>query len=409
MKHSILPLLATSLVLVFIFSPLEIVGALGQGDFKAYWSASYLLVRSDNFADPVQLLAVEQEQGGHSGDYSIMTWNPPWMLVLLAPLTTLPFRSAARLWLLFNICAVFTSAVLTWRLFTRRLSAGNPTIGQERMRYLAILAPLAVFAFQPTSLALIMGQINTLVLIGLVIFLFLNQRGNTFQAGMALSLVMVKPHLVYVTLPLIMLWALLVRRWRIIAGFCATLVLLMAIAYTLRPSFMGDYLQLVGREERLLLWHTPTLGGAIRELTGSGLGQYLGIVVLPLTVFIWYGRYRHVDPQVVVSVGTIISLTTAPFGWSYDQVLLVIPIVQLLAFVYSSRASRLTQYLTLLALVIVNSIAFYLRIHAESDVYFFWVVPVIGLIYWWAVQQERTPERAKLEEVDTAMPGRLAN
>jgi hypothetical protein len=62
---------ASVIVLSTMNSPLP--GYLTKFDFRAYWGASHSLAQSENFADPVRLLTLQQEATGWSSDTLLMT------------------------------------------------------------------------------------------------------------------------------------------------------------------------------------------------------------------------------------------------------------------------------------------------------------------------------------------------
>lgn len=378
-RHILLLILIAVLIGIVLTLPPSTFGRIGRSDFNAYWSASYLLAQSQDFTDRDLMLAVEAEQTERSTDYAMMTWNPPWLLALLLPLTIFDFSQAALIWLFVNIGIIFTASILIWRMWPRSDHSG----------YRVFVAPVVAFAFSSTLVALIAGQVSALVLLGLVLFLYFHHRSSPFLAGAALTLVMVKPHLVYISLAIIFLQALSVRRWRFFAGFCLTILLLTFVVFGLRPTVLSDYLGLLQQETRLLRWNVPTMGGAIQAYTGSNLGKYLALIVLPITVLIWWVRFRDAEMQTVVTTATVLSLITAPFGWSYDLVLLLIPIIQLVAFSLERESNSYETILVLLLLLFMDVITFYLRLHVNSEVFFFWVAPLIGILYLWMLTRGR--------------------
>ena len=230
--------LIIALFLFVLAGPIPVPPSMGRGDFRAYWSAAYLLGQSENFADAELLLQTEQAHTQWRQDWAVITWNPPWLLALLLPYTAVSFERATWLWLLTNIAIVFTGSILVWKT-----APGHG--GSQRWGH---LAPFVGLLFLPTMLTLLMGQVNTLVFLGLAAFLFFFNRNQLFVAGLCLVLTLVKPHLVYLTLPVIFLHLLWTRRdYRAAAGLLTGIVALTAVVYLLRPSFMADYLQTVSQ------------------------------------------------------------------------------------------------------------------------------------------------------------------
>jgi hypothetical protein len=134
----------------------------GKIDFRAYWSASYLLARGANFADESSLLAAQRELTGFDSDYAMKTWNPPWILVWLLPFTWVGFDVGATLWLMTNVGALLLSIVASWRMLW------PPDIKTRRLLWLPVLVAIL---FPSTIVTLVFGQVNLMVLCGIVGFL----------------------------------------------------------------------------------------------------------------------------------------------------------------------------------------------------------------------------------------------
>ena len=385
MKRLFLSLLILFLIAGTLLAPPVLPRRIGRSDFHAYWSASYLLARSQNFSDPDLVFAVEREQTGRTEDYPMMTWNPPWLLALLVPYALVPFHYAVWWWLLTSIALLSVGGFLLWHLNHR-----------EESHHVVLLAPLFVFAFSPSLVALMAGQVVVLVFFGLALFLFLWQRNSFLYAGMALALVMIKPHLVYLTLPLILLKVVALRRWHVLAGFLGTLVALSSVVLLLRPASLGDYVQNMGGNERLLAWHTPTLGGALQLLTGQPWGKFIGLLLLPLAFLVWWRYLRHLNMQTLVALSLLLSVATAPFGWSYDFIILLIPIMHSLVLLRQGAFSPLQTAGLVTALIAIDAVSFYVRLIAPSEVYFFWIPPAVATVYLWALLQARQPLHHRL-------------
>jgi hypothetical protein len=200
-------LVAAAAALILMPSPLP--GNLLTNDFQAYWGASRLLSRSQNFTDPDLLLEMEQNATGYDQAGPLLTWNPPWFLAWFLPFGVLSFHKASWLWFLANIAQVFASTVMLWQIFARR-----PDTLRRLWSGLIIS-----FLFLPTLTAVLLGQVAALVLFGIVAFLWFDGRRQPFLAGLALALVTVKPHVVYLLLALVLLELIGRQQWRTLAGF----------------------------------------------------------------------------------------------------------------------------------------------------------------------------------------------
>lgn len=346
----------------------------GEGDFRAYWSASYLLARGENFADPARLFQVEREQTGWDENFSIIAWNPPWLLALLVPYTFMPFAQAVWWWLLTNIVVVFVSAVILWQLST----------AHDLTRRRAWIAPLVAIAYSPTLVSLVTGQINLIVLAGLTGFLFFTARRQEARAGAALALTMVKPHLVYLTVPILLLDSVRRRHWRTLAGFMGLLIGLSSIVFLSRPSFVWEYGASLSSGS-LFQWETPTLGGFLDVAFGWQWSKLVGLVILPLAVWLWWRYGREWDTRPLVDVTLLVSVITAPYGWSYDFVVLLVPLISVIVGAIEGKFTSVEVAAVVLILLGANTVLYYERVVSPSEVYFFWLPLLIASLYVFAL------------------------
>jgi len=141
---------------VIFFSPKTI--NLGTGDFRSYWSSSYLLAHGQDFSNLVLMDQVERGLTGWEKSFTMMAWFAPTGMVVLLLLVLLPFDKAAFIRLLINI-TILSATTLLWK----------NTIKEYWVPFLAI------FGFPMTLLSLYVGQVNTLVLFGLTLYLSLEK------------------------------------------------------------------------------------------------------------------------------------------------------------------------------------------------------------------------------------------
>lgn len=364
-------------LVVLLVMPPVLPPRIGQIDFPAYWSASYLLLRGENFGDPTRLLEIEKTLTTWPETYPMVTWNPPWLLVVLLPYTFVPFERAAWWWMLTNITLVSLSAVMLWQTQTTTVSA----------RRWVQWAPVWAFAFAPTLTALIAGQVNLMVLAGIAGYLFFRQRQQYGWSGILLALTMVKPHLVYLTVPLVLYVELQQRHWRVLAGFLGTLGMLTLVVFLRRPTFLFDYAMAV-EGGRLFGYVTPTLGGILALLSGWDGWKVSGAALLPLTI--WYThRVKTFNVPRLVEVTLMMSIITAPFGWSYDFVILLVPLFAIFGWMAEGTLARNQVILIGGLMVLADALIFYQRVASPPESYFFWIPLVIAGFYAWILARRR--------------------
>ncbi|MEZ4595004.1 MAG: hypothetical protein R3D55_28260, partial [Chloroflexota bacterium] len=135
-------------------------------------------------------------------------------------------------------------------------------------------------------------------------------------------------------------------------------------------------------EGNLLGWETPTLGGFLGATFGWQWAKLMGLVVLPLTVGLWW-RYRDsVNLNSWVPATLLVSVISAPFGWGYDVIVLLLPVLQLVAWIAEGRFTR-TEALGWGAILLgINLAAIYQRSLEISEGQTFWVPIALAITYF---------------------------
>lgn len=357
---------------------------IGRVDLRSYWGASYLLSQSENFADTPTMTDTKIELTDCTRSCSDMAWNPPWLLALLIPLTWLPFTHASWFWMLVNLVLVILNTIMIWRL-----SQTQPrTLAKS---WIGIL--LAVLLFLPTFRTLAVGQISTLMLTGLVFFVVWLQ-AYPFLAGAILAATTIKPHTVYITVPILLLDQLWNRRWRAIFGFFLPVVLLTLLVFALRPTFLLDYTTRVSNSPLLEL-PTPTISYILTLLIPWQPIRLVSLIALPLTMLWWFRhklKQREFNLLNLVNITLLLSLLTTIYGWSFDLILLLLPLQQLVVWLVERRLPRPDTLILATLLFIGNLAAVYQITLSTYDAYFFWLTPFIAILYswgWWRMTDPR--------------------
>ena len=370
------------LVLVILYA-VELPKKIGVTDFRGYWSTSYLLSQSENFSDSDLLLQVQRELVGLDKPYPIKTWNPPWVLVWLLPYAVLPFKFATKLWLFTNIMLLVLGVAACWQVVVEQ---------QDHLKRWIWLPLIAAIVFPSTLVAIRFGQVNLVVFAGLVGFLWFYQREQDVLAGTALALTMVKPHLVYLALPIIFLYLLKERRFLIMGVFAGVLVGSIILVFMLRPGFLNEYLAST-QEGNLFKWQTPTTTTYLSIVMGVPWIRLIGVILIPIGMIAWYFWFERLGIVVFTEIAVLFSVITMPFGWSYDYVVLLLPLSQIIAWLLMDIVPKLERAAIVGLLLMMYGIYYRQRIYADNELYFFWVPLVIAVIFAWLFfrRQSRQP------------------
>lgn len=310
------------LVVLGIWQAVALTGSnsnpLPTDDFSEYWAAGRVCLGGGNPYDASAMFEVEREAVGRdTPENVVLMWNPPWAVPLMLPVGAMPFRLAQVLWLLMNLAILLTCATVLREMYGGSASA-KP------------VAWLVAMLFPPSILLLWIGQISAWLLLGIALFLRFERKQKPFLAGLAATLLAIKPHLV------LLFWLVLgirglYRDRRILLGLACGLCGSLALALLVQPQILSMYFDALAH--RPPQWQSPTFGSILKVQTGSAL-----LALMPaLAGVVWLvvSEYRRwSEPPGGRSEGRfwpdrvpmllLVSFATATYGaWPFDLVLLL--------------------------------------------------------------------------------------
>ena len=280
----------------------------GTTDLVEYWAAAKIFAYGGNPYDPSLMLIFERE--GVPGTELIRMWNPPLVLSLIAPLSLFSFAKAVPLWIAINLMLLVASLGFCASAFSIKLKT------PQLLLFLVTLYPIA--------LTLSYGQISILLLFGLSGFFWFRRRGLFFLAGLALSITLIKPHLLYLVYFFLLLETIRFGNWKSFAGLVLGGGSLLGAAWIWEPRIIGWYLEATNNPP--INFQTPSLGSLLQAV--SGVNQ-LWVRLLPTIIVggataIWLAlNFKKNNSESILFLLIALSLLTAPYGWTYDHVLLI--------------------------------------------------------------------------------------
>lgn len=385
------PVVAVGLFLLFLYSSTVLLnlglsfGGPGTVDFIQYWSAFQLWISGKNPYDPELILGLQQ-QLGLVDTKPITLWAPPWVLILLAPVLVLPFEQAALLWLGLGFCFIFLAVLMIRAVY----APACPLL------YLVVAAAF----FPPCWEALAWGQVSLLLLVSIALFLYSSYRGLDIVAGLCLVPLTVKPHLFLSLLPLIGFWIIQRKRWQVAVAFAVALIVLCLILIIQGESLSAWVISFkVSSADKVSLvsdWYAATLADFIRYLVLllTGKQPLWPRLLVPLLALLAAGVSCLFLPR-SWSIARwfppflCLSLLAAPYGWYYDQsVLLLVPLSVICAAFSKADNSALLRTRSLIITVLAFlqlGLMIFILVAGDWQHYFFWY-PAALLFFWcWAV------------------------
>lgn len=346
------------------------VGALFRApiynDFVEYWAAARLFLSGGNPYSPTAMLVTEATTRVQR-KRALLMWNPPWTLLFILPFGAMSYANASATWLLVNLGMVFACADSLWREY-----GGDP-----RCRWLGWLLAATFF---PLLTALGLGQIGPLILLGLTLFLR-HHSSHPFLAGAATLLIAVKPQLLYLFWVVLCLESVKRRRWNLLAGAGAALLVASLLPLLQTPNLWSDYLQLAASGE-VLRNPSPNFGTLLRSM----LGNYPWLqFVPPLFGLAWVALFWRVrrdswEWTAHLPLVLLVSLVTTAYGWLFDQIVLLPALMQLAVPLSEKNGTRLRG---IAAYMCVNVLMVLFIAWRKTGTAYTWTAPAWLLVYLW--------------------------
>lgn len=289
----------------------------GTIDLVQYWSASRAALEGSNPYDAATLWRFQQpELPELTGP--VMMWNPPILLPFVVWSGFLPFSQFAVIWFALS-AAVFGSSILCLLRYVFPPADGRAG---------TILRVGAICTFFPCALSISYGQLGPLLLLGWLGFLLFARTkagvADTFTGGSLLAITLVKPHLLFLVYFWLGLSSVVTRKRGTVAGITFVFLVLIGIVFLVQPELSNWYFN--AARQPPIYFKTPTMGSWFQEWLGRSAytARMLPtiIVLAVVSVLFFVQRLRGLELTTVLILAPW-SLLCSPYGWVYDQVLLL--------------------------------------------------------------------------------------
>jgi hypothetical protein len=363
--------------------------------FFTFWLSGHMAWTGGHPYSSVDWVAGHHANGAVWIPNQIFPYPLPLALIT-APLGLLPIQQAYIVWgVLSQILVAVTILFLStfWKGLNRR--------------FFAVFILIAVIFNSNIHLMLLTGTIGSLFLIFLAAALYFKRKNWDVPAGMALALLALKPPLLTIVV-LIGLWLLLRRNWQMIAGIVFGGLALLGIGMAQDLNWVAKFR---GASENLFnmrVGNQPTIISYTRLACNGGLTcalwLYILIALILVGLYAWlvWKKRDTLTPLAVFSAAIALGVLLPPYIWSYDYVLLVIPLCYI-CFELLGRKSGYFYALLFLVVLDVLSIwmAFLFSTNPESsaltiqrDMWGIWVGVLVLVTCWWVVFR---PQAKKVE------------
>lgn len=363
-------------------------GDFGTNDFIEYWTAFRLFISQSNPYDPA-LMEQLQRPLGWSEQTPLMMWNPPWLLLIMAPILMLDFPQAATAWLLMNLVLL---AAITYFCFD--------LIGFSSLsRLQKILSLPVVLSFFPLYTSFAVGQLGVLLTFSFIGAIWAIIRKKLLIGAICLALWSVKVHL-FIPIAVFLFFKSLRNRelWPFFIGAFIALGMLVLGTEYYHPGATYQWRNAFSTSTQaanvvvVKQWVTATLTSGIRLIFAdrSNLPSW-PMVVVPGTAIITIAlstirlgsKLGYLEGSFLTA---LVSTTFGPFGWVFDfTILLPGYFVCVLRSLAPSVNPSLSRRVALIApLLFVQLIGWTCRPFITEHHLYMWFPPAISAatVYW---------------------------
>jgi len=326
------------------------------------------------------------------------TWIPEGIFLyplplayFLIPLGWLALSQAYSVWAFLTLLATTASLFLLIDLWE-----------ESRLKIFALPMMVALFFFAPMLEAPGKGTLGGLLLLAMVLSLYLFNHRMWLIGGMLSALLLVKPTFGAPALILLGLWFLSRREWRGIVGIITGSLFLYALGAVVNPQWPLQFLVMGQQKVGEYLGTQPTalnVAGFFCQRSPAcsyGLGAAVSLVLIGVVVFLIFRKTRLLDSLEAMSLILTTSLLVTPYLWSYDFVLLIIPLSWIVHQLILRTKSYWVPILFLITLDIIAGAGLYLQsVSPQKDLWNILIpMALMGMLIWMIQPFSNTTEKA---------------
>lgn len=327
----------------------------GGNDFLAHYSVwdIYIDEGVNPYSDEAALYTQELIRGrpAEPGEDQNRLTYPFYSILIHGPFTFIDYALARAIYMTFLQAAIVVSVILVIKLLSWRLS----------IWMVGFLLSWSILHY-PESRAIILGQFAPIGFLSLAGCLFLLQRNRDLLAGIVIVISTIKPTLIFLVFPFLILWALVRRKWNFILGMFSTVTILILGSLILLPSWISDWL------------------GSIAAYPGYTVGQS-PIWLLSHEYFSWLGDRGETIITVILVIGLLYLWWWNFSGRGSGSFVWVIGMTLLISNLVVSRSATTNYVMLLLPSISLFSAIDRKLVRGRAIILFVMAISLVG--HWW--------------------------
>jgi hypothetical protein len=257
----------------------------GANDFYSRWAGgrAFLVDGLNPYSNEVTH-RIQLGMYGHlaeEGTDQVAFAYPLYTIYLFLPLSLISsYPQAQAIWQVILEFALLMGVFFTFRTYR----------WQPKPWLLAVTCFWSIL-FYPAARSIILGQFAIVVFAFVALTLWAVKEGKDILAGLCLALSTVKPQMVFLLIPLILLWAICHRRWRVVGSFTISMTVLVLSSLLLVPTWITDFFTWMGKYPSYTAVGSPiwTLTHYFFPQLGKPVEIVISLLVLGYLLYTWRG------------------------------------------------------------------------------------------------------------------------
>ena len=276
----------------------------------------------------------------------------------------LPSSGLDRSGLFLSMCSILAAIVIM---------QSQRVLGLELKHLFPVVLGLALF--RPVLVTIRNGQLGGFYLLIIVLSPFLCLKKVMVTTGILSSLLYLKPTLGLPILGLLFIWLIRNHGAKAIISNITSALIIFGASIFHRPDWIKAFFTVGLRKGSDVFQATPTtwgVSGVICGLNGECtqiLGGVIFVIITLITIFIFWKFSKKWNIWLAGSIAIIITLLITPYLWTYDQILLIAPILYITRVISSMKLKYLVVSSIPLLFSIVSLFLLYIAELNQHDVY----------------------------------------
>jgi len=367
-------LLIPFLAVVFFIISISIINPVEypNSDFFTFWLSGRLFSLGENPYNSQVWIAGHYQFGASWIPNATFIYPMPVSL-LFAPLGLLPLYQAFVVWNILSQFMIFSAVLLL-------LMANS----NQPLKHFIVPLFAGIIVFRPIIPTLFNGQLSGLLLLVVAAIIYLWKKGKWRQGAVLMAVLALKPNLGVPIIGLLSIYLILQKQISSLITLMISGVFLVFVGLIQNPNWVIEFWNAGNTKLSQTFGISPTIWGIsgyfcnyARNCTIT-YGIFASILFIIGYLYLLIKKRDILSPSLAVGLAVTITLLLTPYTWTYDQLLLVAPIVTLVLLLAKDGYKYLPVSLLFLGIDIFAFILLGIAARIQLDI---WNVNIPLLIF----------------------------